>query len=73
MTNNDLNQTFGNWSINQTCFNYIRKILEEGKIILELGSGYGTKELSKHYKMYSIENDKAWLNKFDSIEIHIRK
>ena len=70
MTNNDLNQTFGNWSINQTCFNYIRKILEEGKIILELGSGYGTKELSKHYKIYSIENDETWLNKFDSIYIY---
>ena len=30
--------------------------------ILELGSGTGTIELCKYYKVYSIENYKNWLN-----------
>ena len=39
--------------------------------ILELGSGTGTIELSKHYKVYSVEQDKNWLNLAkDSTYIH---
>ena len=66
---------FGGWSITEMCFDYIRDILLEGKTILELGSGEGTKELAKHYKMYSIENYKEWIDKYDSTYIYapIRK
>ena len=64
------NGKFGGWAINKVCFNYIRKILPEGKTILELGSGYGTEELSKYYKIYSIENDEKWVGKFNSNYIH---
>ena len=58
------------WSISENCFNYIRELLPENKIILELGSGCGTEQLSKYYKMYSIENYEGWVDKYDSTYIH---
>lgn len=58
------------WSFTECCFNYIREILPEGKTILEFGSGCGTKQMSKHYKMYSIENYKEWIDKYDSTYIY---
>jgi hypothetical protein len=61
MTNN-----FGGWAIQESCYEFIKKILPEGSTILELGSGIGTDYLSKHYKMYSIENYIEWINKYDS-------
>jgi len=57
---------FGGWAIQESCFNFIRKILKDGSTILELGSGIGTYHLSKHYKMYSIENYIEWVDKYDS-------
>ncbi len=38
---------FGGWAIQESCFNFIREILPEGKTILELGSGHGTDALSE--------------------------
>ena len=66
---------FGSWSINNFTFDYIREILPEGKTILELGSGFGTGELAKHYKMYSIEDNPEFIGKYDSKYIYapIRK
>ena len=61
---------FGGHSMNERCFNYIREILPEGKTILELGSGYSTGELAKYYKMYSIEDGKGWIDRYDSTYIH---
>lgn len=52
------------WMMDEKTFKLIRKVLPEGGTILELGSGEGTAELVKHYKVYSIEHDKAWLNKY---------
>lgn len=49
------------WSITETLFKYIKTNLPEGKTILELGSGIGTAELVKHYKVYSIEQSKQWV------------
>lgn len=51
------------------CYNAITKLLSGG-VILELGSGYGTKILSERYTMYSIEHNDSWLNKYDSTYIH---
>lgn len=62
--------TFGGWSINRICFDYIREVLPDGGTILEFGSGYGTKELSKYYKMYSVENYKEWVDKYNSTYIY---
>ena len=56
---------FGGWSISKECFDKILEILPRGKIILEFGSGYGSFELSKYYKIYSIEHNKEWLNKYN--------
>jgi len=50
------------WSISEELFQWITTNLEKNSIILELGSGYGTKELVKNYKVYSVEHDENWLN-----------
>ena len=60
----------GGWSIDKTCFDYIRKLLPDGGTILELGSGVGTGFLAKHYNMYSIEHDKDFVNKYKSNYVH---
>lgn len=61
---------FGGIAISRELFNYIRNNLEDGKTILELGSGWGTGQLAKHYKVYSIEHDPGWLNKYGSHYIY---
>lgn len=53
-------------TINDDLYEFIRKTLPDGGVILELGSGEGTKRLAKHYKMYSVEHDKEWMNKYNS-------
>ena len=62
--------SFGGFCIDEELFSYIKKILPGGKTILELGSGDGTAELCRHYKVYSIEDDNKWLNKHHSNYIH---
>jgi hypothetical protein len=47
-------------------YQYILDLLPEGSTILELGSGWGTGELAKKYTMHSIENDRAWIGKYNS-------
>jgi hypothetical protein len=61
---------FGNHSITKETYDLIVSILPEGKTILELGSGFGTGALSKHYKMYSIEHDMRFINMYNSRYIH---
>lgn len=53
-------------AIDDNLYEFIRKVLPEGSTILELGSGAGTARLVKHYKVYSVEHDKEWLNKYGS-------
>lgn len=61
---------FGGWSIERECFELIRRILPSGSTILELGSGWVTGELAKHYNMVSIEHDAAHVDKYPSHYIH---
>jgi hypothetical protein len=61
---------FGGWAIQESCYNFIRQILPEGAVILELGSGIGTHHLSKHYTMFSIENYGEWIDKYKSTYIY---
>ena len=61
---------FGGWSMEKSCFDYIRQLLPEGKTILEFGSGYVTGELSKYYTMYSVENYEEWVDRYDSTYIY---
>lgn len=57
---------FGGWSISQELFDYIRNNLESGKTILELGSGWGSGQLSEHYCVYSVEHDEDWMNLYNT-------
>lgn len=61
----------GGFGIEKKLFEWIIAYLGDSKkTILELGSGEGSSfELSKHYKMYSVEHDKNWINKYDSTYI----
>jgi hypothetical protein len=51
----------GGWAICQGVFSWIKNNLPEGSTILEFGSGTGTIELTKHYNVYSIEQDPEWV------------
>ena len=63
--------SFDGWSISEAMFNHIRKILPEGKTILELGSGWGTSQLVKHYTVYSVEHNEKFLNLYNSNYLHV--
>ena len=55
----------GSVSMSKSCVEYIKKILPKGSTILELGSGHGTTWLADAgYKMYSVENQPEWFDKF---------
>ena len=58
------------WAIDDELYAHIRKILPAGSTILELGSGDGTGRLAEHYKMYSVEHDKQWMNKYNSTYLY---
>jgi hypothetical protein len=45
-------------------------MLVDGSTILELGSGWASGELSKHYRVYSVEHDEKWLDAFDTNYIY---
>ncbi len=64
-------ESFNDHSITKKLFDYILKTLPDGKTILELGSGWGTGELAKHYTMYSVEHDEEYLGRYDSTYIHV--
>lgn len=58
---------FGGSSIDKGLYEWILNNIEEGKTILEFGSGNGsTGNLSKHYSMISIEHDSKWIGKHPS-------
>jgi hypothetical protein len=61
--------TLGGWSFEQELFDFVRTTLPDNSIILELGSGYGTHVLSKHYTMYSIEHNEKFIGKYKSTYI----
>jgi len=50
------------WEICEGVKTAIHSLLKRGSTILEFGSGYGSMDLSTHYKLYSIEHDKKWLD-----------
>ncbi len=60
----------GGWSITEAMCDYIREVLPENSTILELGSGYGTAQLARHYKMISVEHDLEFVGKYNSKYIH---
>jgi len=51
-------------SMSAEAIQWIKSVLPAGSTILELGSGEGTIALSDTFKMYSVENQVEWMNKF---------
>lgn len=52
----------GRIDLSDLCQEFITKTLPKDSTVLELGSGYGTKELVKNYTVYSVEQDLRWVN-----------
>ena len=52
----------GRIDISDECQEFIKKTIPLGSNIIELGSGFGTKELVKNYKVYSIEQNVDWID-----------
>lgn len=51
------------WSIEEKMHHFIQEEIGKGKCILEFGSGNGTDELLKHYKVCSIEHNVKYVQK----------
>ena len=58
------------WSIGHKIVDLVKSRLSEGKQILELGSGFGTAELVKRWKVRSIEENAEFINKFHDDYVH---
>jgi hypothetical protein len=58
------------WSIGKEIIDKISAKLPAGKQILELGSGSGTEELVKRWKVKSIEEDQNFVGKFHNDYVH---
>lgn len=67
---NHLTRSFGGWAIDEEVYEAIKTLIKPGSTILELGSGDGTSELLKLYKVFSIEHDQKWVNKYKSTYIY---
>lgn len=62
---------FTDWSISPELYLYLIGNFPKDSTLLEFGSGEGTQELSKHFKMISVEDDEQWVGKYNSHYIHI--
>jgi len=62
---------FDDKSISKKLFDYIVEVVPKGGTVLELGSGWATGELAKHFKMYSVEHDEQWVGKYDSTYLYV--
>lgn len=63
-------QKLGGWSIDPAVYKFIRENVEDGSVILELGSGLGTDVLAENYVMFSIEHNSRFVNKYKSTYCH---
>ena len=57
-------EVFGGWSVDISLFNWIKNNIEEGKTMLEIGSGNSTYEFSKILNVYSIEENIEWVGRY---------
>ena len=59
-------------SINKVCIDFIKFLLPKGSTIIELGSGEGsTVAIGQDYKLYSVENQPEWYDKFKDYTTYI--
>lgn len=52
---------FGGYSIDEECFEVVKSLMPAGGTLLEIGSGAVTSEFTKHFEVFSIEEDVAYL------------
>lgn len=71
MKANKQDDSFGFASITEDLYEYIRKVLPDDSTILELGSGWGTGQLVKHYTVHSVEHSKEFWDIHHSNYIHV--
>ena len=65
------NKNLNDWAISDETLLWITENLPKGSTILEFGSGTGTIELTKNWKVYSVEQDEKWVGVAeDSTYIH---
>lgn len=63
--------TFGkDWTICMKLYGYMLSILKQGSAVIEFGSGWSSGELSRYLKVYSVEHDPKWLNKYNTNYIY---
>lgn len=55
------------WSMSIEGFNWILENIPLGNSVLEIGAGKGTKELSKFYKVTSVEDKKQWVGFVENV------
>jgi len=58
------------WSIDESVYKYIQGYLEKRKIILEFGSGDGTKYLLKNWDVISVEHNMNFVNRYHNNYIY---
>jgi hypothetical protein len=52
-------------SISVALYEYLLENLPKGKTILELGSGWGSGQLIKHWNVWSVEDKKKWFQMYN--------
>ena len=62
-------RVYGSYSVDRELIDQMLKLVPSGTL-LELGSGRATAIFAKHYKVYSVEENPEWLNKYNSTYIH---
>ena len=71
---NIFKRNFANWGgsgIEKALFDWIAKNLVAESTIVELGSGeVSTRYMSEHYNLYSIEQNKEYINKYNATYIY---
>ena len=61
MKSTNHNDNLNGFAISQELYQWLCDNLPKGKTILELGSGTGTIELTKHWEVFSIEQNIEWV------------
>jgi len=58
------------WMMPDEIFSWLEENVEQGTIVLELGSGHGSMRLAEQFELVSIEHNPEWLNLADSKYVH---